>query len=105
MENAKKFFEELVKTEEAKALFATVEKPETEEARIELYIDIAKKLGILLTAEEIKEYYESSCVADAAEIDDKELEQLSGGGENASCSYSYITGESCILTEDRKSVV
>ena len=46
MENAKKFFEEIVKTEEAKALFLAIEAPETEEARIAAYIEIAKKLGI-----------------------------------------------------------
>ena len=45
MENAKKFFEEVVKTEEAKELFKSAGSPETEEARIAAYIEIAKKLG------------------------------------------------------------
>ena len=50
MENAKKFFEEIVKTEEAKALFLAIEAPQTEEARTAAYIDIAKKLGVELIA-------------------------------------------------------
>ena len=99
MENAKKFFEEIAKTEEAKALFAAAGQPETDEARIAAYIDVAAKLGVTLTAEEIKEYYASLCTSDAQEIDDKELEQLVGGGEHASCQYSYITGENCIFTD------
>ena len=44
MENAKKFFEKIVKTDEAKALLAAVEAPKTEEDRIAAYIEIAKKL-------------------------------------------------------------
>ena len=99
MENAKKFFEELAKTEEAKALLAEVAKTETEEDRSAAFVDVAAKLGVALSAEEIKEYYVSSCTSDAQEIDDKELEQLVGGGEHASCQYSYITGENCIFTD------
>ena len=99
MENAKKFFEELAKTEAAKALFASIEKPETEDALVAAYVEVAKKLGVELTAEEIKEYYASSRMSDAQEIDDNELEQLVGGGEHAACGYSYITGENCIFAD------
>ena len=95
MEKAKRFFEEIAKTEEAKELFKSVGSPETEEARIAAYIEIAKKLGVELTAEEIKEYYVSSRMSYAQEIDDKELEQLVGGGENADCESSYQHKENC----------
>ena len=99
MGNAKKFFEELVKTDEAKVLLANTEAPKSDEDRIAAYIEIAKKLGVELTAEEIMEYYASSCVSDSHEIDDKELEQLVGGGENAQCGYSYIKDENCLITD------
>lgn len=95
MENAKKFFEEFAKTEEAKALFASTGAPDTEEARIAAYIEIAKKLGLELTAEEIREYFETASKADDAELDDDELEQLVGGGENADCESSYQHKENC----------
>ena len=88
MENAKKFFEELAKTEEAKALFESVETPETEEARIAAYIDIAGKLGLELTADEINAYFTANEV-DLAEVSDKELEQLSGGSNIDTCGYLY----------------
>ena len=99
MGNAKKFFEELAKTEEAKALFTATGQPETEEARVAAYIDVAAKLGVVLTAEEINEYYASSCTSDAQEIDDQELEQLSGGGAHPACNSSYIKGENCIFAD------
>ena len=46
MENAKKFFEEVAKTEEAKALFAAIETPKDDEELVAAYIEIAKKLHI-----------------------------------------------------------
>ena len=95
MENAKKFFEEIIKTEEAKALFESAGTPETEEDRIAAYIDVAAKLGVALSADEIKAYYTSSCTSDAQEIDDKELDQLAGGGDNANCKSTYQHQENC----------
>ena len=95
MENAKKFFEELIKTEEAKTILVAMDKPETEEERISAYIEIAKKLGVELTAEEIKEYCESLCVSCVQEIDDEELGQLVGGADNASCDSTYTHKENC----------
>ena len=93
MENAKKFFEEVVKTEEAKALFDATEKPGTEEARIAAYVDIANKLGIGLTVEEVKEYLATSIEESASEIDDTELGHLVGGKEI--CAESYKDRENC----------
>ena len=95
MENAKNFFEELIKTDEAKTIVEAMDKPETEEERISAYIEIANKLGMELTAEEIMEYYASSCVSDAQEIDDEELGQLVGGADNAACDSTYMHKENC----------
>ena len=92
MENAKKFFEELAKTEEAKALFAAIEKPDTEEELVAIYVDIAKKLGVELTAEEVKEYLAADN-ADGAELDDEELSQLTGGAKG--CWSSYNQRQNC----------
>ena len=94
MENAKKFFEELAKTEEAKALFAAVEKPETDEARIAAYVEIAAKLGVALTADEVNAYLAGAAEL-GAELDDDELSQLVGGGDNAGCASSYQQKENC----------
>ena len=99
MENAKKFFEEIIKTEEAKGLIASTEAPATEEARIAAYIDIAGKLGVELTADEINAYFATNIKADYAELDDDELEQLVGGGENADCESSYQHKENCWLND------
>ena len=92
MENAKKFFEELAKTEEAKALFAAIDKPDTEEELVAIYVDIAKKLGVELTAEEVKEYLAADN-ADGAELDDEELSQLAGGASG--CWASYDQRQNC----------
>ena len=77
MENAKKFFEETLKTEEAKALLASLEKPETEEDVIEAYLGVAEKLGVELSAEDIQAYFAAGEYQ--GELDDEELEQLVGG--------------------------
>ena len=97
MENAKKFFEEIAKTEEAKTLFASAGKPETEEARVAAYIEIAKKLGVLLTADEINAYFESASKFESRELDDEELSQLVGGVDT--CSVTYKHGENCWLAD------
>ena len=77
MENAKKFFEETLKTEEAKALLASLEKPETEEDVIEAYLSVAEKLGVELSVEDIQAYFAAGEYQ--GELDDEELEQLVGG--------------------------
>ena len=79
MENVKKFFEEIIKTEEAKALIASYEKPKTEKECIEAYIDIAKKLGITLTYDGVVSYFKAAGELRSGELDDDELEQLTGG--------------------------
>ena len=92
MENAKKFFEETIKTEEAKAILSAIEKPATEEERVAAYLDIAKKLNAELTAEGILAYFADEKPA-YGEIDDDELAQLTGGGDI--CRNTYKSGEFC----------
>ena len=96
MENAKKFFEEVVMTEEAKALFAAMEAPKSEEERANAYIEIASKLGIALTLEDIAAYVSAANQEPAeGELDDEELQQLVGGGGNFACKDTYQQGENC----------
>ena len=97
MENAKKFFEELIKTDEAKALIASIKAPETEEARIAAYVDIANKLGVELTVDEAKEYLSTVIEAAASEIDDTELSHLVGGRE--ACADTYKNRENCWIND------
>ena len=95
MENAKKFFEEVAKTEEAKALFEAMEKPADEEEIVAAYIEIAKKLGVELTTKEVVEYL-SADKAIGAELDDEELDQLVGGAkEHESCWNTYKSRQQC----------
>ena len=95
MENAKKFFEELIKTEEAKAIFATMEKPTDEVQLIAAYIDVAAKLGVTLTAEEVNEYLATVGDVSYGELDDDELEQLVGGRDYSECFMSYKQKQNC----------
>ena len=99
MKNAKKFFEELIKTEEAKTILAAMDKPETEEERISAYIEIAKKLGVELTANEINAYFESIQNSPSAELDDEELEQLVGGAGCEDCSFTFTQKENCMILD------
>lgn len=98
MENARKFFEETLKTEEAKAILAETEKPETAEETAKSYSEVAKKLGIELSAEEITEYFDSE--SECGELDDSELSQLTGGtGDDSGCKYTFLDGENCWFTD------
>ena len=101
MENAKKFFEEVAKTEEAKALFAAMEAPKNEKERILAYIEIANKLGIALTIEGIAAYLQAVANQEPAEgeLDDEELQQLVGGGDHAACEDTYQHRENCVKTD------
>ena len=96
MENAKKFFEETVKTEEAKALFDSVKKPENDEERIAAYLDIAAKLGTELSKDEIVAYFDEKLKSSttSGEIDDEEMAQVSGG-RGCYCSNNFKNHENC----------
>lgn len=96
MENAKKFFEEIIKTEEAKQLITACEAPETPEDAIRTYAKIAKELGVELSEDEITAYFDNkldNCAA-SKEIDDDELEQFTGG-LRLPCFNSFVNRENC----------
>lgn len=93
LENAKKFFEEAIKTEEAKELLNSYEKPKTEEETYKIYSEVAGKLGIELSVEEIRAYLEEKNATE--ELDDEELSKLSGGGDHPDCKDTYQNRENC----------
>ena len=100
MENAKKFFEEVIKTDEAKAILAVTKKPDTEPELLEAYLEIAKKLNCELTAEDILAYFKAAAATPASdEIDDEELAQLTGGAGNAACRDSFKQRENCWIND------
>ena len=94
MEKAKKFFEEIIKTEDAKAILATTKKPENEQELVDAYLEIAKKLNVELTAEGILAYFDAIKPA-SGELDDDELAQLTGGTGSAACQDTFQQRENC----------
>ena len=100
MENAKKFFEETLATEEAKKLIATQERKQTLEEIVSAYVDIAAQLGVNIMAEEIEAYFEEKLnkATASGELDDDELSSLYGGASNG-CYVSYVDRENCWLTD------
>ena len=96
MENAKIFFEDVIKTEEAKKLITSYEPPNTHEETVQAYAKIAKDLDIDLSEAEINAYFDkklTDCTA-SGELDDDEMYHFSGGQET-SCFNSYIDRENC----------
>ena len=96
MENAKKFFEEALKTEEARRLLAGCKQPKTPEDSLRTYSKVAKEMGIDLSEEEITAYFEEKlarCTA-SAELDDDELAMFTGGA-SSECSSTYLDRENC----------
>lgn len=94
METAKKFFEQALHTEQAAAILAGMEKPDTAEETYAAYAEIAEKLGMELSAEQIRAYLESRTTS-TEQLDDEELEQVAGGGDNTACKYSYKDKQNC----------
>lgn len=97
MANVQKFFEEIIRSEQAKELLSTMQKPENEEQVLDCYVQIAQKLGCTLTAEDIRAYMASK--QPCGELDDEELAQVAGGKGNKYCHYSYLDRENCWLTD------
>ena len=96
MENAKKFFDETLATEEAKKLIATEKRKETLEEIVSAYLDIAAKLGANITAEELEAFFEEKLKKATAtgELDDDEMAFLCGG-RGYDCYSSYVDRENC----------
>ena len=96
MENAKKFFEEVIITDKAKQLISSLEQPKTPEDFPLAYSKIAKELGIELSDEEIRASFDEKLKGSIteSEIDDDEMAQFTGG-LNQNCASTYVDRENC----------
>ena len=99
-ESAKKFMDALKNDPKAKELLKDMPKPETKEAVMTAYIDLAGKLGITLSEEDVKCFVEeekdvaarSENAAKAIqELPDDELDNVAGGwsGAEGNCDNTY----------------
>lgn len=96
MENTKKFFEELIRTQEAKEILSAYEKPQNEEEVAEIYVETAEKMGVEITKDSVLAYLTQN--KNGEKLDDRELEQLTGG-EIRICHDTYSQRENCIWND------
>ncbi len=105
-ETAKKFLLEYAADPEAMKLLNEYPQPESPEDGAKILSEIAGKLGIAFTAEEMAEAIEEAEAARKARTDaaaedltvlpDDELGEVAGGGnKNSSCSEDYMRTNSC----------
>ena len=105
-ESAKKFMDALKNDPKAKELLKDIPKPETKEDATAAYIDLAGKLGITLSEEDVKGFVEeekdvaarSENAAKAIQtLPDDELDNVAGGwsGAEGNCDNTYKQKENC----------
>ena len=105
-EIARKFLMEYAANPEAMKLLNEYPQPETPEDGARILSEIAGKLGIAFTAEEMAEAIEEAEAARKARTDaaaedltvlpDDDLGEVAGGGKkNSSCSEDYMRTNSC----------
>ncbi len=105
METLKKFFETLRTDPKAAELLKGKDKPESFDALIAVYAEVAEKLGFDLPEDVLregikaleKEQSEKTGQAKKAarELDESELAKASGGRNDDDCYYSFLDKENC----------
>ena len=109
-EEVKKVFEALRADPKTKELIGACEAPETPEEVMEIYAQVAKKLGFDVTSEELGSYIKEleegrkartrEDVREIQNLDDEELDQVAGGSkEHNSCEDTYRDKENCWYTD------
>lgn len=108
-ENAKELFNMLKTDPRAKELLHELEKPENPDDILKAYADLAGKLGISLTEEELKSYLgneaktqESRTDAAAAkitELPDEAMDAVAGGGDHEDCKDTFRDHENCWVND------
>lgn len=93
----------------AQELLAKVSEPDSMEARILVYANIAEELGYDLTRQELSDYcsiretaVKASTETAAEEIrklDDDELRAVAGGGSHPGCKDTYKDKENCWMND------
>ncbi len=104
-ENAKKLFEMLDTDPEAKELLKDYTKPEKPEEILKVYTDIAGKLNISLTEDELKDYLAEeakamgsrteAAAAKIVELPDEALDAVAGGKDHEECKDTFRDHEDC----------
>ena len=107
--NKRELIEKMLRDPKAWELMKGKDRPKNPEEEITVYAEIARELGLNLTAEDIGAYIrhaEQACrdrtekAADMVqELPDEELDQVAGGKDNPSCMETYQDYENCWYTD------
>ncbi len=116
MDEVRKFFEALQSDPRAKELMDSIDVPADDEKGVDVYVDLAKKLGFSISGEDLiswKQEKEKECKArcEKAEtsmvqaLDIKEMSMAAGGKGNKACDSSFNKGEWCWFSDSCKHVI
>ncbi len=115
MNEVKKFMETLENDPKARELAENISIPYDEEKALDLYIDLAKKLGYTISREDLrnweqeqeKEYKAKSEKAQDGMVESLNLDQMNmvAGGRRDTCMDTYKRGEWCWLTDSCKMII
>ena len=106
MSEIKELLEKLNNTADVQSLFPDA-KPQTREEEINIYADVAEKLGYSISKEELENYIEkieneireatASQIDSIKKLDVSELDTVAGGSEyfKELCEYTYKDYENC----------
>lgn len=104
-ENAKCFFEKLGTDPEAQELLKGCPKPDKPEELLKAYTELAGKLGISLSEEELAGYLEEekkaiesrteAAASQIQELQDDAMDAVAGGGAKPDCKDTYRDHENC----------
>ncbi len=107
MDEVKKFLDVLENDPRAKELSENLSIPYDEEKAIDVYIDMAKKLGFTITREDLlnwkqeeEEAYKAKAEkAEAGMMESLDMDQMDkvagGNGHEKRCRFTYKSGEWC----------
>ncbi len=116
MNEVGKFMEALENDPKAKELSENIIMPVDEEKAIDLYFDLAKKLGFTFSREDLinwaqekeKEYQVKSEKVEDDMLDSLDLNQMdlvAGGGKDERCWDTFRRGEWCWFVDSCKSII
>ena len=110
MNDVKKFFRVLATNPRGKELAAAAKVPDNAEEAVEMYLGIAKELGVSVSRENILEFVRqkeklqlaASAKAEASvkeALDEAVLDSVAGGAADTQCQDSFDAGEWCWFTD------
>ncbi len=106
MDEVRKFIEALQNDPKAKELMDSIEVPVDDEKGIDVYLDLAKKLGFSFSREDIlnwiqekekvcKARFEKAQASMKEELDLEKMSMVAGGKGDDSCEDTFNKGEWC----------